>query len=116
MLKYLLPLLGFGLLALLLAIGLRLNPREIPSPLLGKPVPTFSLPILQQTEQRFGPEQMQGQVWLLNVWASWCVSCREEHGTLLQWVASSPIKLIGLNYKDQAEQAAQWLNSLGNPY
>ena len=116
MFKYLLPLVLFIVLAVFLAIGLRLNPKEIPSPLIGKPAPAFSLPILANPEQRLSVQDMTGRVWLLNVWASWCVSCRQEHPLLLELAKQKVTTIIGLNYKDEAQAGAQWLQQLGNPY
>ena len=116
MLKYLLPFLLFIALAVFLALGLKLNPKDIPSPLIDKPAPAFSLPILGIPEKKLSNQDLQGQVWLLNVWASWCVSCREEHPLLLQLAQQSSVTLVGLNYKDQADAAIEWLTKLGNPY
>ena len=116
MLKYLLPFLLFIALAVFLALGLKLNPKDIPSPLIDKPAPAFSLPILGIPEKKLSNQDLQGQVWLLNVWASWCVSCREEHPVLLQFAQQSSVTLVGLNYKDQADAAIEWLSKLGNPY
>ena len=116
MLKYLLPFLLFIALAVFLALGLKLNPKDIPSPLIDKPAPAFSLPILGIPEKKLSNQDLQGQVWLLNVWASWCVSCREEHPVLLQLAQQSSVTLVGLNYKDQADAAIEWLSKLGNPY
>ena len=81
--RYLLPLAIFVVLLGFLIVGLQLNPREVPSPLVGKPAPAFSLPTLDQPDTMFSPQQLRGQVWLLNVWASWCVACREEHPLLV---------------------------------
>lgn len=116
MLKYLLPFLLFIALAVFLALGLKLNPKDIPSPLIDKPAPAFSLPILGIPEKKLSNQDLQGQVWLLNVWASWCASCREEHPVLLQFAQQSSVTLVGLNYKDQADAAIEWLSKLGNPY
>lgn len=116
MLKYLLPLLLFIVLAIFLAVGLRLNPKDIPSPLIDKPAPAFALPILASPEKTLKQSDLQGQVWLLNVWASWCISCREEHPLLLQLAKQNPVMLVGLNYKDEAQAANLWLQKLGNPY
>lgn len=115
-LKYLLPLLSFVVLAVFLAIGLRLNPKEIPSPLIDKPAPAFALPVLANPDQRLAVADMKGRVWLLNVWASWCVSCRQEHPLLLELAKRQVTTIIGLNYKDEAQAASQWLQQLGNPY
>lgn len=111
-----LPLILFAVLVVFLGIGLGLNPREVPSPLIGKPAPDFSLPQLHQSEQHFSPANLKGQVWLLNVWASWCVSCREEHAVLNEFAKTKLVALVGLNYKDEAVDARQWLAKLGNPY
>lgn len=116
MLKYIIPLVLFSVLAVFLAIGLNLNPRDIPSPLIDKPAPTFSLPILSNPEQKLTNHDLIGKVWLLNVWASWCVSCRSEHPVLNQLAAKKRVVIIGLNYKDEAQDAKQWLAQLGNPY
>lgn len=116
MLKYLLPLLLFIVLAIFLAVGLRLNPKDIPSPLIDKPAPAFALPILASPEKTLKQSDLQGKVWLLNVWASWCISCREEHPLLLQLAKQNLVMLVGLNYKDEAQAANLWLQKLGNPY
>ncbi len=116
MLKYIVPFLLFVILAVFLALGLRLNPRDIPSPLIGKPAPVFSLPLLSDPGRQLTAADMKGKVWLLNVWASWCVSCRSEHPVLNQLVKMNPTPLVGLNYKDEPQAAVQWLAQLGNPY
>ncbi|WKJ92103.1 DsbE family thiol:disulfide interchange protein [Methylomonas montana] len=114
--KYLLPLLLFIALSIFLAIGLKLNPREIPSPLIDKPAPAFNLPILATPEQHLSQADFKGKVWLLNVWASWCVSCREEHPLLIELAKQNKVMLVGLNYKDEAQAANAWLGKHGNPY
>lgn len=114
--RYLLPLGAFIVLVIFLGIGLKLDPKEVPSPLIGKPAPQFSLPQLHAPEQNFSPEQMKGKVWLLNVWASWCVSCREEHIHLSEFAHTGIVEVVGLNYKDEPEDAKKWLSQLGNPY
>ena len=116
MLKYLLPLILFVVLAIFLAIGLKLNPKEIPSPLIGKPAPAFALPTLENPQQMLSAQDLRGRVWLLNVWASWCVSCREEHPILVELSKRKLVTIIGLNYKDEAQAAGQWLQHFGNPY
>lgn len=115
-LKFLLPLALFVLLAVFLARGLNLNPREVPSPLIGKPAPAFALPLLGTPAQQLSREQMLGQVWVLNVWASWCVPCRAEHPLLVALAGKKLAPLIGLNYKDKTEAATTFLDRLGNPY
>jgi len=114
--RFLLPLGIFILLVGFLAVGLKLDPREVPSPLVGKPAPAFELPILQQPDKRFVPGDMRGKVWLLNVWASWCVSCREEHPMLLALAKRGVMPILGLNYKDKRDEATAWLKQFGNPY
>ena len=111
-----LPLAGFALLALLLGVGLGLKPREVPSPFIGKPAPAFSLPQLHQPQQQLAPADMQGQVWLLNVWASWCAPCREEHPLLVTAARERQVPIVGLNYKDDPRNAQEWLRRLGDPY
>lgn len=114
--RYFTPLVIFIALAVFLALGLKLDPRHVPSPLVGKRVPEFSLPRLSNSGQEFAPVDLQGQVWVLNVWASWCVACREEHDVLKDLVGRNPVIVIGLNYKDTVADAIQWLEQLGNPY
>lgn len=116
MLKYLLPLILFIIMAIFLAIGLNLNPSEIPSPLLDKPAPVFSAPKLQAPNEKLAPADLKGQVWLFNVWASWCVSCREEHPVLNELAQQKAVTIVGLNYKDDPAAAKNWLDTLGNPY
>jgi cytochrome c biogenesis protein CcmG/thiol:disulfide interchange protein DsbE len=116
MLKYILPLLLFTVLAVFLALGLSLHPSEIPSPLLNKPVPAFSALKLQSPEEKLTPADLKGKVWLFNVWASWCVSCRAEHPILNQLAKIKAAIIVGLNYKDEPEDAKGWLAQLGNPY
>jgi cytochrome c biogenesis protein CcmG, thiol:disulfide interchange protein DsbE len=127
---------AFAGLIVLLAVGLNLNPREVPSPLVGKPAPAFKLAVLGKEGQTMGPEDMKGKVWLLNVWASWCVSCRQEHPVLVDFARRGETPIVGLNYKElrgdgsidmrriAAEQevpqalqrATGWLTEHGNPY
>jgi cytochrome c biogenesis protein CcmG/thiol:disulfide interchange protein DsbE len=108
---------GFFLLVALLAAGLTLKPREVPSPLVGKPAPAFELPKLGEAgAARFSPAEMRGKVWLLNVWASWCVSCRDEHPVLVDFAKSKRAPLVGLNYKDPSDDALKWLAHFGDPY
>ena len=114
--RFLWPLAIFLLLVGFLAVGLKLDPREVPSPLVGKPAPAFELPVLHQPDKRFVPGDMRGKVWLLNVWASWCVSCREEHPVLLDLAKRGVMPILGLNYKDKGEDAQRWLKQFGDPY
>jgi cytochrome c biogenesis protein CcmG, thiol:disulfide interchange protein DsbE len=127
---------GFAALVALLAIGLNLNPRDVPSPLVGKPAPAFALNVLAKPETTLSPKEMQGKVWLLNVWSSWCVSCRQEHPVLVEFSKKVNTPLIGLNYKEVRgdggfdmskmgadeerklafERANQWLSEHGDPY
>ncbi len=116
MARYLLPLGIFLVLAAFLAVGLKLDPREVPSPFIGKPAPNIDLPRLYSDNERVTSEQLKGKVWMLNVWASWCVACRSEHVLLLEFASGSDIPLIGLNYKDAEADAKRWLTELGNPY
>ena len=111
----LVPLALFVALAGFLAVGLKRDPREVPSPLVGKPAPDFSLPRLGAAGN-FGPKDMAGKVWLLNVWASWCVSCREEHPVLVEFARTRLAPLVGLDYKDKPDAAMNWLARYGNPY
>ena len=114
--RYLLPLGIFVALVLLLGVGLSLNPREVPSPLIGKPAPAFQLPQLHQPEKTLSSRELQGKVWVLNVWASWCVACREEHPVLADFARSGIAPVYGLNYKDQRNDAVAWLKRFGDPY
>lgn len=115
-LKFLIPLLLFVVLVGFLAVGLNRDPHELPSPLIGKPAPAFEVPQLEQANKTFSPESLKGQVWILNVWASWCVACREEHPMLLELSKAQIAPLIGLDYKDQREDALAMLARQGNPY
>ena len=115
-LRFFLPLAGFLVLVVFLALGLKLNPREVPSPLVGKPAPAFALQRLDRPDLQIAKADMQGKVWLLNVWASWCVSCRDEHPVLLDLARSGVVPVIGLNYKDERMDGLRWLGQFGNPY
>jgi cytochrome c biogenesis protein CcmG, thiol:disulfide interchange protein DsbE len=112
--RYLIPLVVFLVLVLFLAIGLTRDPSKLPSALLDKPAPTFRLPQLKEPEKTFSAEDMRGKVWMLNVWASWCVECRYEHSDLFEYAKTVPV--YGLNYKDKTEDARGWLGELGDPY
>jgi cytochrome c biogenesis protein CcmG/thiol:disulfide interchange protein DsbE len=114
--KLFIPLGLFVVVGAFLYAGLWRNPREVPSPLIDKPVPVFSLAQLQEPARTFGPADMKGQVWLLNVWASWCVACRTEHPLLVELGKTKIVPIVGLNYKDKPEEATAWLAKLGDPY
>jgi cytochrome c biogenesis protein CcmG/thiol:disulfide interchange protein DsbE len=115
-LKYLVPLALFGAVVGFLGMGLGLNPREVPSPLIGKPAPGFTLARLDDTTQKISREDLLGKVWMLNVWASWCAPCREEHPLVIDIARRGLVPVYGLNYKDTAAAANTWLTRLGNPY
>ena len=114
--RYLIPLGIFLVLAVFLGVGLKLNPREVPSPLVGKPAPAFSLPTLADPAVQLAATQMKGQVWVLNVWASWCVPCLAEHPYVTQLARTPGVKVVGLNYKDKPADAQAWLQKHGDPY
>lgn len=114
--RFVIPLALFVVLVVFLAIGLRHDPHEVPSPLIDKPAPAFQLAQLRDPSKNFSAEEMRGKVWLLNVWASWCVTCRDEHPLLLEYARSKAVPIYGLNYKDKREDALSWLGDLGDPY
>lgn len=134
--RFLWPLIAFVVLVVLLGVGLTLNPRDVPSPLVNKPAPNFLLPRLHEPEKTFSPQDMLGRVWLLNVWASWCVSCRQEHPLLVELARQHRAPLVGLNYKEvrgdgsidmdkvapekeqsmAIDRARAWLDQHGDPY
>lgn len=114
--RFLLPLVGFAVLTALLAAGLTRDPRVLPSALIGKPAPAFDLPQLQASGERLSSDALRGQVWILNVWASWCESCRDEHALLVDLSRRRVVPLYGLNYKDDRRAALGWLAGAGNPY
>ena len=115
-LRYLLPLVVFVVLVGFLIRGLFLDPSEVPSPLIGKPAPAFDLEQLHNPQERIASRELLGKVWLLNVWASWCVSCRAEHPLLMEMARSNMAPIYGLDYKDEREDAIATLRQLGNPY
>ncbi|MEY4592845.1 MAG: hypothetical protein RIR18_1740 [Pseudomonadota bacterium] len=138
--KFLWPLIGFLALVVLLAVGLNLNPRDIPSPLVGKPAPNFELKQHDTKAPIFSPAAMRGKVWMLNVWSTWCVSCRQEHGVLVSLSKQKVLPIVGLNYKEirgdseldstryaegkhlaeeeslSRQRIGQWLSQHGDPY
>jgi cytochrome c biogenesis protein CcmG/thiol:disulfide interchange protein DsbE len=107
---------AFVLLLALLALGLRLNPREVPSPLIGKPAPAFDLPLLHAPDKTFSQKDMLGTVWIMNVWASWCPPCLVEHPVVTELARSGIAPVVGLNYKDEREDALPWLKRNGDPF
>ncbi len=113
---FLAPLVVFTLIALFFAIGLTLNPRDLPSMLIGKSVPEFELPAVKGRTLGLSSQNLQGQISLVNVFASWCVECRAEHPLLMELAKTGPVPIHGLNYKDKPDDAAEWLDSLGDPY
>jgi cytochrome c biogenesis protein CcmG/thiol:disulfide interchange protein DsbE len=115
-LKFLIPLALFAGLAVLLVLGLGHDPREVPSPLIGKPAPAFALARLDDAQSTIKRDDLLGKVWMLNVWASWCVACREEHPLLVEFSRRKVVPVYGLNYKDARPAGLQWLASFGNPY
>lgn len=116
MTRYLIPVVIFALLVVIFTIGLDRDPTFVPSPLIGKPAPEFELPRLRYPDQLVTDADLRGQVSLLNVWATWCVGCRQEHETLNRIAALGIVPIYGLNWKDNAELAKEWLDKLGNPY
>ena len=114
--RYLIPLGVFLVMGLFLGIGLTLDPREVPSPLIDEFAPTFTLPKLHNPQEELASKELLGQVTILNVWASWCVACREEHPLLMELASKHNVPLYGLNYKDLREDAMRWLDFYGDPY
>ncbi len=115
-LKFLVPLAIFAALVTFFAVGLTRDPREVPSPLIDKPAPAFKVEQLHEPQRTFDPDEMKGKVWLLNVWASWCVACRVEHPLLVDLSRRSVVPIVGLNYKDKREDGLAWLKRFGDPY
>jgi cytochrome c biogenesis protein CcmG/thiol:disulfide interchange protein DsbE len=114
--KHLIPLAIFLVIAIFLGVGLTRDPRKLPSTFIDKPAPQFTLKQVQAQDKTFSPQDMKGQVWMLNVYASWCVACRVEHPLLVEIAKSNAVPLIGLDYKDKAEDAIKMLQQQGNPY
>jgi len=116
MMRFILPFIIFIVLAVFLFVGLKLDPREVPSPLVGKPAPAFVLPQLHTPGKQFSPGDMKGKVWLFNVWASWCVACEEEHPVLMELARQNIVPIYGMDYKDKRDVALSVLERRGNPY
>ena len=116
MTRFAIPLGIFIVLVAFLAIGLSRDPREVPSPLINRPAPAFRLPQLKDPGKTFSTDDMRGKVWLLNVWASWCISCRDEHPFLFEYAKTGVVPIYGLNYRDKRDDALAWIGELGDPY
>jgi cytochrome c biogenesis protein CcmG/thiol:disulfide interchange protein DsbE len=114
--RFFIPFGIFVALVVMLGVGLSLNPREVPSPFIGKPAPDFRLPHLQDPAKSFSPAEVKGRVWVLNVWASWCAPCRDEHPLMTALARSGLAPVVGLNYKDKREDAMRWLGQYGDPF
>ncbi|HVO05636.1 MAG TPA: DsbE family thiol:disulfide interchange protein [Burkholderiaceae bacterium] len=115
-LRFIVPLAIFLVLAGFLAVGLNRDPHMVPSPLIGKPAPAFRLPRLDEPSKLVNRDEMLGKAWVLNVWASWCGPCREEHPHIVAFARTKQVPLVGLNYKDARSDALAWLKEFGNPY
>jgi cytochrome c biogenesis protein CcmG, thiol:disulfide interchange protein DsbE len=115
-LRFIIPLGIFALLVFFLWRGLGLDPRKVPSPLIDKSAPAFALTRLDDPGKTIARDDMLGKVWMLNVWASWCVACREEHPTLVAFSKTKALPIIGLNYKDTRPDGLGWLSRFGDPY
>lgn len=114
--KFIAPLAIFVVLVVVLAVGLKLDPRYVPSPLIDKPAPEFNLTALDSPTTVITKQSLVGRPIVLNVWASWCAACRDEHPVLIEVARDSKVEIIGLNYKDTREDAGAWLVAHGNPY
>ncbi|MGA8206237.1 MAG: DsbE family thiol:disulfide interchange protein [Woeseiaceae bacterium] len=110
------PVLAFAALVVLLSLGLREDPSRLPSPFIGKPAPRLDLPTLADSSKRITNADFAGKTVLVNVWATWCVSCRDEHRFLLELAKSKAIPIYGINWRDTSAEAKNWLQQLGNPY
>lgn len=116
MMRFILPFVLFVIVAGFLYVGLGLDPREVPSPLVGKSAPAFTQPLLHDPAKQFSSQDMKGQVWLLNVWASWCTSCKDEHPVLMNLARQNILPIVGLDYKDKREEGRAVLQAGGDPY
>ena len=114
--RYLVPVAVFAVMIPVFIIGLSRDPSELPSPFLDKPAPEFTLPTLSDTSTTISSDDYKGQMALINVWATWCVGCRQEHGWLMELSARNEIPIYGLNWRDQRDDALEWIEQLGNPY
>jgi len=114
--RFLAPILILALLVGFFFVGLHEDPTLVPSPLIGKPAPMFELPLLQKPGETLGTEKLLGQVYLLNIWGTWCVACRAEHPVLLEVARQGVVPIYGFNWKDDPRQAREWLAQLGDPY
>ena len=114
--KFIVPFGLFALLGVFLYVGLHRDPSYVPSPLIGKPAPEFTLPSLQDPAYPVSTRDLAGRPWVLNVWGTWCAGCRQEHPVLLQIARQTSVPIIGLDWKDDATEAQRWLAELGNPY
>ena len=116
MMRFILPFVIFAVLAVFLYVGLGRKPNEVPSPLIGKPAPAFVLPLLHDADKKLSPQDMKGQVWMLNVWASWCGACKDEHPVLMELARQNLVPIVGLDYKDKREDGEATLHKAGDPY
>ena len=116
MMRFILPFVVFMIVAAFMYVGLSLDPREVPSPLVGKAAPAFTLQQLHDPAKQFSPQEMKGKVWLLNVWASWCTACEGEHPLFMELARQNIVPIYGMDYKDKREDGEAWLRNHGNPY
>ncbi|HNP36505.1 MAG TPA: DsbE family thiol:disulfide interchange protein [Woeseiaceae bacterium] len=116
MARYVVLIVAFVGLVLVLSMGLRKDPSELPSPFLNKAAPAFDLPTLENPDQNISLADIKGKIALVNVWATWCVGCREEHAYLMQLAKSGQVPIYGINWRDSRADAARWLEQYGDPY